>query len=97
MPEHGPYERHLSREAVAFVVGLALSWHGHSHLSDSSPWRTGCVNCASPGLWGCRRVSAGSTRKMIRCLITILFACCCSAAEPVLIILERNPWLMVIG
>jgi len=30
--------------------------HGHSHLSESSPWRTGCVNCAGPGLWGCRRV-----------------------------------------
>lgn len=30
-------------------------------------------------------------------LITIFFACCCSAAEPVLVVLERNPWLMVIG
>ena len=34
---------------------------------------------------------------MLRYLITILVACGCSAAEPVLVVLERNPWLMVIG
>ena len=36
-------------------------------------------------------------KTMHRYLSIILFACCCSAAEPVLVVLERNPWLMVIG
>ena len=32
-------------------------------VSESSPRRTGCVNCARPGLWGCRRATAGTTRQ----------------------------------
>jgi len=34
---------------------------------------------------------------MLRYLSVILCVCCCSAAEPVLVVLEQNPWLMVIG
>jgi hypothetical protein len=30
------------------------SWHIAS-VSETSPRRTGCVNCARPGPWGCRR------------------------------------------
>ena len=32
-------------------------------VSESSPRRTGCVNCARPGLWGSRRATAGTTRQ----------------------------------
>ena len=34
--------------------------------ANSSLRRTGCVNCARPGLWGSRRATAGTTRQKRR-------------------------------
>lgn len=53
--EEGAIGRDVGEILPQFNVS-PRSWHIAS-VSESSPRRTGCVNCARPGLWGCRRDS----------------------------------------